>query len=131
MKRLLSAALIAAACAFAQTAEMYPLTAEHNRQAGVPEGKLTKSSWTSKIYPGSVRDYWVYAPAQYKADKPACVMIFQDGAGMIGEKGRFRANIVMDNLIHKGEMPVTIGIFINPGVLPAMNESQQNRYNRS
>jgi sugar lactone lactonase YvrE len=28
-------------------------------------------------------------------------------------------------------MPVTIGIFINPGVLPALNESQQARYNRS
>ncbi|MEJ7607656.1 MAG: alpha/beta hydrolase-fold protein, partial [Bryobacteraceae bacterium] len=28
-------------------------------------------------------------------------------------------------------MPVTIGIFINPGVLPAMNEQQQSRYNRS
>src|SRR5262249_47677876 len=40
--------------------------------------------------------------------------------------------LVLDNLIHKGEMPVTIGIFINPGVLPALSSaSQQNRFNRS
>lgn len=115
----------------AQSSDLYPLTADHNRQAGVPEGKVTKHSWTSKIYPGTVRDYWVYVPAQYKADKAACVMIMQDGGGMIGEKSRFRAEILMDNLIHKGEMPVTIGIFINPGVLRALDESQQSRYNRS
>src|SRR6185436_7509685 len=31
------------------------------------------------------------------------------------EKGQFRVPIVFDNLIHRGEMPVTIAIFINPG----------------
>ena len=50
---------------------------------------------------------------------------------MISETGRWRAPIVFDNLIHKGEMPVTIGIFINPGVMPALSSDQQNRYNRS
>jgi gluconolactonase len=114
--------------------EAYPLTADHERKAGVPEGKLTQHQWTSRIYPGTTRDYWVYVPAQYKADKPACVMIFQDGQGMIGtgEKTRWRVPVVFDNLIHKGEMPVTVGIFINPGVLPPLDETtQQARYNRS
>jgi enterochelin esterase-like enzyme len=61
-------------------------------------------------------------------------MIVQDGSGWIttDERARFRAPIVFDNLIHKGEMPVTIGIFINPGVLPALDgQTQQGRYSRS
>lgn len=115
-------------------AQTYPLTVDSQRQAGVPEGKVTKHSWVSKIFPGTVRDYWVYVPAQYTGAKPACVMIFQDGAGWVGtdEKSRFRGPVVMDNLIHKGEMPVTLGIFIPPGVLPPPDgAAQMGRYNRS
>jgi len=113
-------------------AEEYVLGPDSQRQPNVPQGVVTKHSWTSKIYPGTTRDYWVYVPAQYSAAKPACVMIFQDGGGMITADGAWRAPIVLDNLIHKGEMPVAIGIFINPGILPAADPAtQQNRYNRS
>ena len=49
-------------------------------------------------------------------------MVFQDGGNYVDEKGDFRVPIVFDNLIHKGEMPVTIGIFINPGVFPAEDQ---------
>jgi enterochelin esterase family protein len=97
----------------------------------VPHGKVTKHSWTSKVFPGTVRDYWVYVPAQYEASKPACVMIFQDGGAYVGEKGDFRVPVVFDNLIHKKEMPVTVGIFINPGNVPASEPGQQGRSNRS
>jgi hypothetical protein len=113
-------------------ADDYVLGPDSQRQSGVPAGTVTKQSWISKIYPGTTRDYWVYVPSQYKPDKPACVMIFQDGGGMVTETGAWRVAIVFDNLINKGEMPVTIGIFINPGVLPASSSAtQQNRYNRS
>src|SRR5438309_6745980 len=112
-------------------AEDYVLGPDSARRAGVPQGKVTKYEWTSKIYPGTVRDYWIYVPAQYKPDKPACVMIFQDGGRIVDDSGSWHAAIVFDNLIHKGEMPVTIGIFIDPGVLPAAPPNQQNRYNRS
>ena len=113
-------------------ADDYVLGPDSQRQSGVPAGTVTKQSWISKIYPGTTRDYWVYVPSQYKPDKPACVMIFQDGGGMVTETGAWRVPIVFDNLINKGEMPVTIGIFINPGVLPASSSAtQQNRYNRS
>ena len=112
-------------------ADDYTLGPDSQRQPNVPVGKVTKYSWTSTIYPGTTRDYWIYVPAQYKADKPACVMIFQDGTGMVNESGGWRTTIVMDNLIHKGEMPVTIGIFIDPGILSALSPNQQNRYNRS
>ena len=96
-----------------------------------PKGKLTKETWTSRVFPGTVRDYWVYAPTQYVASKPACVMVFQDGGGYVDPKSAWHVPELFDALIAKGEMPVTIGIFINPGVLPALSDSQQARYNRS
>src|SRR5262245_12800551 len=110
--------------------EEYMLGPDSQRQAGVPQGNVSKHEWTSKIYPGTVRDYWVYVPAQYRADKPACTMVFQDGTTFVNENGAFKTTIVLDNLIHKGEMPVTIGVFINPGVVPGPANSQ-SRFNRS
>src|SRR3954469_22617653 len=90
----------------AQTQE-YVLGPDSQRQPGVPQGKVTKYEWTSKIYPGTVRDYWVYVPAQYRPEKPACTMVFQDGVTFVSETGAFKTPIVLDNLIHKGDMPVT------------------------
>lgn len=124
--------LLTALPAFLLPAEEYKLGPDSQRQANVPKGSVKQYTWaTSKIYPGTTRDYWVYAPAQYKGDKPACVMIFQDGGGMVKDDSAWRAPIVMDNLIAKGEMPVTIGIFISPGVMPALSDQSQGRYNRS
>ena len=78
---------------------------------GVPKGKLTKPvPWKSQIFPETTRDWWVYVPAQYKDDQPACVMVFQDGGGYTSF-----VPAVFDNLIAKGEMPVTVAIFLNPG----------------
>jgi gluconolactonase len=113
-------------------ADDYTLGADSQPHPGVPKGKVTKYSWnTSKIYPGTTRDYWVYVPSQYDGSKPACVMIFADGSGFIGETGAWRVPIVFDNLIHQGAMPPTIGIFINPGVVPPASANQGARYNRS
>jgi gluconolactonase len=111
----------------------YALGPDSQRQPNVPQGVVTKYTWsTSTIYPGTTRDYWIYVPAQYTATKPACVMVFQDGGGMEDPSGGWRVPIVMDNLIAKGDMPVTIGVFINPGVLAALSpDTQQNRFNRS
>ena len=128
LKSLFIPVLLLAALARAQE---YKIGPDSQRQPNVPAGQVTRHSWTSRIFPGTTRDYWIYVPAQYKADKPACVMIFQDGAGMVSETGGFRVPIVFDNLIHKGGMPVTIGIFVNPGVLAALSPDQQPRYNRS
>ncbi|HEV3260238.1 MAG TPA: alpha/beta hydrolase-fold protein [Gemmataceae bacterium] len=105
-----------------------PDSQEHK---GVPHGKVTQHSWTSKIFPGTVRSYWIYVPAQYDAKKPACVMVFQDGGAYVNKKGDFRVPVVFDNLIDKEEMPVTIGIFINPGVVPAAESGKKPRENRS
>ncbi len=98
---------------------------------GVPRGKVTKHEWKSEVFPGTVRNYWVYLPAQYDAAKPACVMVFQDGGNYVKQDGDFRVPIVFDNLIHRGEMPVTIGIFIDPGEIPAGKEGEKAVRNRS
>lgn len=112
-------------------AEEYKHGWDSQRHSGVPEGKLIARKWTSRIFPGTERDWWIYQPAQYDRSRPAAVMVFQDGGGWVRPEGAFRATVVLDNLIHKKEMPVTIGIFINPGVVPPTSPSVQGRYNRS
>lgn len=112
--------------------EQYTTGPDAERKEGVPQGTVTKHVWDqSEIYPGTVRDYWVYVPKQYEKGKPACLMVFQDGAGFVSEKGQTRVPVVFDNLIHAGEMPVTIGVFIQPGVVPPAKEGQMPRKNRS
>ncbi|MBM3783446.1 MAG: gluconolactonase [Acidobacteria bacterium] len=112
--------------------EQYKQGPDSFRHEGVPKGSVTKYTWTSKIYSGTVRDYFIYVPAQYKAGTPAPVMVWQDGAGMVREDGAgYKVSVVFDNLIHKGEMPPVIGIFVSPGVLPAANAESMGRYNRS
>ena len=112
--------------------ELYKLGPDSQRQEGVPQGTVTQHKWeSSKIFTGTTRDYWVYVPKQYDAAKAACVMVFQDGKSYADEKGDYRVPIVFDNLIHKREMPVTIGVFINPGVFPSEDPGRQPRSNRS
>ena len=112
---------------FAQTpVETYAVDSNSVEHAGVPKGELLKFSFDqSKIFPGTFREYWVYVPAQYKADKPACVYVNQDGI-------QWKAPTVFDNLINKNLMPVTIGVFVTPGkVLADSGSNALNRFNRS
>ncbi len=88
------------------------LTPASEEQPGVPKGTLTEHEWNdSKVFPGTVRKYSIYVPKQYDGKTPAAVYISQDGV-------LYKAPTVFDNLIHKKEMPVTIGIFIRPGTKP-------------
>lgn len=95
--------------------ESYPLGPNSWRYDNMPAGTLTQHSWISKIYPNTTREYSVYVPAQYDPSQAAALMIFQDGHAYLKEDGHFRVPQVFDNLISQGKMPVTIGIFINPG----------------
>ncbi|MBI1345801.1 gluconolactonase [bacterium] len=91
----------------------------------IPQGEVQKHQFTqSQIFPGTIRDYWIYIPAQYKPETPACVFVCQDGV-------RFNAPKVFDELIAKGEMPVTIGVFIMHGRVPALSDQALDRFNRS
>ena len=98
---------------------------------GVPHGTVTLHTWHSRIFEGTVRDWCVYVPAQYQPSKPACVMVFQDGLTYAAPDEEMRVPVVFDNLIHKGEMPVTIGIFINPGTRPWVEKEPREGNERS
>ena len=92
--------------------EVYETHPDSREHPGVPKGTVKQMPpWESKIFAGTKRDWWVYVPAQYAADKPAAVMVFQDGAGP-----KDFVPTVFDNLIAKHDIPVTVGIFIQPGV---------------
>ncbi len=106
--------------------EVYAVHPDSVEQAGVPKGTLTEQPrWKSAIFPGTERAWWVYVPAQYKASEPACVMVFQDGGG-----AKNFVPPVFDNLIARGDMPVTVGIFLDPGRLPDQKPGERPR-NRS
>jgi sugar lactone lactonase YvrE/enterochelin esterase-like enzyme len=118
-----------------KAATSYPLTPDSLEPApGVPRGAVTKLPpfANSKIFPGTTRDWWLYVPKQYDGSKPAAVMVFQDGGGYVSRtNGNYRVPNVFDHLIHRSEMPLTIGVFVNPGVLPAPHTNAQPRFNRS
>ncbi|MGH9822490.1 MAG: SMP-30/gluconolactonase/LRE family protein [Blastocatellia bacterium] len=109
-----------------QTVPNYPPGPDSKPQPGVPKGEVLKFSFDhSTIFPGTYRDYWVYIPAEYTPDKPACLYVNQDGL-------RYEAPTVFDNLIYKKEMPVTIGVFVMHGrVLAKDGNTALDRFNRS
>ena len=74
--KLLLACFLTCLVVSAGATEEYLLGPDSQRQAGVPHGTVTKYTLTSEFFPGTVRDYWVYVPAQYTPAKPACVMVF-------------------------------------------------------
>jgi enterochelin esterase family protein len=105
-----------AATRFPRPEVRYQHGPDSQRKEGVPRGKVTDFQWReSKVFPGTIRHYSIYVPAQYDAATPAALMVFQDGHTYLKEDGDFRVPIVFDNLIHAKEMPVTIGVFIDPG----------------
>ena len=94
----------------------YPLGLDSLSQPGTPKGTLEGPLlFKSQIITNTVRRYWVYVPEQYTPDQPANVLVFQDGQRATNPDGALRVPQVLDNLIHKKEIPVTIGIFITPG----------------
>jgi enterochelin esterase-like enzyme len=101
----------------------YKLGPDSLPQDGVPKGVL-KGPFTlpSQAYPGTQHTYWIYVPAQYDPGAPASLMIFQDGQAFMNPDGDARAQNVMDNLIYRREIPVMIGVFINPGRTPEQPE---------
>ncbi len=101
----------------------YRLGPDSMPQEGVPKGEI-RGPFTlpSRVYPGTQHTYWVYVPAQYDPSLPAALMVFQDGQAFKDEHGEMRAQNVMDNLIYRREIPVMIGVFINPGRTPEQPE---------
>jgi enterochelin esterase family protein len=113
---LFTTAVVLGAAATAAAKDDYTLGPDSMEHPDVPKGEMQKQVWKSQVFPGTVRDVWVYVPKQYDPKVPACVMVFQDGVRFYADrKSQFRTPTVFDNLIHKKAMPVTIAVFIDPG----------------
>jgi enterochelin esterase-like enzyme/sugar lactone lactonase YvrE len=101
-------------------------------QPGVAKGKVTTGVFSSsRVFPGTRREYSVYVPAQYREDQPANLMVFMDGKNYAKPGGSFRVPVVLDNLIHQQAMPVTIAVFVDPGTIAATKPGAMDRSNRS
>lgn len=87
-------------------------------------GEIKQFSFSqSKIFPGIVREVTVFIPAQYEGSKPACVYVKTDGYNP-------REKALMETMIATKEMPVTVGVFVRPGELPAPMKNTLGRRNR-
>ena len=110
--------------------EPYGLGPDSLTQPGIPRGEVRAGRWASlSVYPGTERDLWIYVPAQYDASSPACLMVFQDGARYLGPE--IDVPTAFDNLIAAGDMPVTIGLFVDPGDVGPGNPVYGGTGNRS
>jgi len=144
MKTLLTflpVALLGVASCFGQTTAVAPVPAQPDPDAfyslgpdslpreGVPRGEI-RGPFTlpSKAYPGTQHTYWVYVPAQYDPAVAASLMIYNDGQAFMNPDGDMRAQNVMDNLIFRRELPVMIGVFINPGRRPDQPEPNASEW---
>lgn len=109
--------------------DQYKLGPDSKVQPGVPQGKISEFSMEdSKTYPGMMRKWWLYVPAQYDGSKPCALMVFMDGGGYVKRDGAWRVPVVLDNLIAKKELPLMAAIFVNPGDKPlAPGEAPRKR----
>ena len=96
------------------------------RSSRKPSSRVRSRNFTfssSKIFPGTVRQVTVFIPAQYDGSKPACVYVKTDGYNP-------KEKSLLETLIATKEMPVTIGVFVRPGDLPAPVKDTMGRRNR-
>jgi enterochelin esterase-like enzyme len=111
--------------------EHFEYTKDSQPRAGVPKGRLERFSWNqSRVFPETLREVTVYVPAQYKPGEEAALMVWQDGSRHADPTGSMRVPVVFDNLIHQGDMPVTIAVFIDPGRRPTQ-KAEDKPGNRS
>lgn len=88
-------------------------------------GDVVKGEFTSsKVYPGTWREYWAYIPRQLDRAKPAPVMVFQDGL-------QYNAPAVFDDLIQQKAIPPIVGVFVMHGRVKALSPDALDRMNRS
>ena len=122
-------ALLTFQTAAAPTDDVYLLGPDSQPHDGVPHGQIIGPlNLASDVFTNTTRHYWIYVPAQYNRFQPACLMLFQDGHAFLNTNGDYRVPNVFDNLIYRREMPVTIGVFINPGHTPAQPESSSTNW---
>lgn len=101
---------------------------DSSRRPGVPPGTTVELRWdNSTAYPGTSRKIWIHVPAAYDPAQPAGLVVFQDGWWYLDPDGDVRGAIVLDNLVHHGDIPVTIGVFVDPGVFEDVEDPDQRK----
>ncbi|MCM0638867.1 alpha/beta hydrolase [Cellulomonas wangsupingiae] len=91
---------------------------DSSRQADVPVGETVELVLTdSAAYPGTSRRVWIHVPAHDDDAPPAGLLVVNDGWLYLDPDGEVRGGIVLDNLVHRGDIPFTIGVFVDPGVV--------------
>lgn len=111
----------------------YELGPDSRRRPDVPPGETVELRLhDSAVYPGTARTVWIHVPAAYDPAEPAGLLVFQDGWWYLDPDGDVRGGIVLDNLVHDGEIPVAVGVFVDPGVLdhpdPAERKNRNTEY---
>ena len=122
-------AMLALNALAAATDDVYLLGPDSAPHDGAPKGKVIGPlTLPSEVFPNTTRHYWIYVPAQYQPTNAACLMVFQDGHFFVAPDKDYRVPFVFDNLIYRREMPVTIGVFINPGRTPDQLEATSTNW---
>lgn len=104
---------------------------DSSRRPDVPAGRTTGFEIAgSTAHPGASRTVWVHVPATAPPDEPLPCMVFQDGGGYLDPDDDVRGGIVLDNLIHSGAIPPMVGVFVDPGVFPEIDDPHE-RTNRN
>jgi enterochelin esterase family protein len=112
-----------------QTEVLYAHGPDSFVRPGVPAGRIVEFDWNSStVYPGTSRKFYVYVPAQYDPARPAALLVTQDAWWFRTLDFQVRAPVVLDNLIHRGDIPVTVAVFVEPGVFVGAEEPK-NRNN--
>jgi enterochelin esterase-like enzyme len=96
--------------------EQYTMPPEWSGMDAVPSGRQERFEFTeSQVFPNTTRQVTVHIPAGYDGKQPAALMVWQDGSRHADPNGQLRASRVMDHLMHQQQMPVAIGVFVDPG----------------
>ena len=108
----------------------YALGPDSLVRRGVPKGEIFGPfTVETDTYPGAENEYRVYVPAQYDGSSEVSLMVFNDGSVYLQPDGYYRAVNVLDNLTYRGEIPVMIAAFVDPGRMTADGTSiRQQQY---
>ncbi len=91
----------------------FPLGPDSHPAPEVPTGTRWSGRLVdSSVYPGNSHDYEVYLPAGHDADAPAPLLVVLDGHRA---DGWFHLTTVIDNLVHRGELPSIVTVLSTPG----------------
>jgi Putative esterase len=95
----------------------YPLTEDSRPHDGIRHGELLGPfEFRGVVFAGTVHRYWVYLPPGYRPDGALPnLLVFQDGQRAVNPAGPLRVPVVLDNLISRGDIPPTLGVFVTPG----------------